>query len=120
MNLKTKHTSPQKKEANEQVVQEKEVNLLVLLRLFVDKNVRQNSLISNEEGWRKPARTSCVETVTFIPQSIEAVPELGESLYRQECFQRYRKNESNFSHQGKKSKGLFDKCKEAFSAFLPQ
>lgn len=42
------------KEANEPAVQ-KEINLLVLLRLFVDKNIRQNSLINNKEGWRKPA-----------------------------------------------------------------
>lgn len=44
----------------ELAVQEKEINFLVLLRLFVDKNVRQNSLINNEEEWRKPARTAFV------------------------------------------------------------
>lgn len=97
-----KTSSPQKKEANELAVQEKEIKLLVLLRLFVDKNVRQNSLTSNEEGWRKPAGIAFVVSVTFIPCSIEAVPKLGDSFYRQECFQCYRKNESNFPHQGKK------------------
>lgn len=64
----------------------------MLLRLFVDKSVRQNCLVSNEEEWKKPARTVFVETVTFIPYSIEPVPKLGDSFYRQECFQCYRNN----------------------------
>lgn len=74
----------------------------MLLRLFVDKSIRQNSLLSNEEEWKKPARTVFVETVTFIPYRIELVPKLGDSFHRQECFQCYRNKESNFPHQGNK------------------